>query len=55
MTSSTVVRAAQRSAREALSTSQQAERLAGLLERVEYDGRDGDLDIWLRPKEKEAS
>ncbi len=47
--------AAQRSAREALSTSQQAERLAGLLERVEYDGRDGDLDIWLRPKEKEAS
>ena len=47
--------AAQRSAREALSTSQQAERLARLLERVEYDGRDGELDIWLRPKEKEAS
>ncbi len=47
--------AAQRSAREALSTSQQAERLAGLLERVEYDGRDGDLDIWLRPDREEAS
>ena len=31
------------------------ERAVGLLERVEYDGRDGDLDIWLRPKEKEAS
>ena len=38
-----------------LSTSQQAERLAGLLERVEYDGREGDLCIRLNADSKETS
>ncbi len=40
--------------REDLSSSQQAELMAGLLERVEYDGRDGDLHIRLRAVEKET-
>jgi len=40
--------------REDLSSSQQAELMAGLLERVEYDGRDGDLHIRLRADEKET-
>ena len=46
---------AELSMRESLSASQQAERLAGLVERVEYDGCDGELDIWLRSDQKEAS